>query len=120
MIRNKKSKWYVSESEYAGAVYPPYCSGSAWIFSMDLVPRLLNASYSQPFFWIDDFYVTGSLARAVGAQFNQMRSLYTVAGYDMTQQEQRLLHDRALFAHFPRLKSRQKWPMWQQIAAPYM
>jgi beta-1,3-galactosyltransferase 1 len=121
VVRNKKSKWYVSESEYAGQVYPPYCSGSAWVFSMDLVPRMLNASYTQPFFWIDDFYITGSLAVAVGARFNQMRSLYTVTGYDadLATHERRLLNDRAVFGHFPKSKTQLMWPLWKQILRQY-
>ena len=54
--------------DYSGEFYPTYCSGAAYILTMDLVPKLLNESYMTRFFWVDDVYVTGILA-AVNKSF---------------------------------------------------
>ena len=42
--RNKSSKFYTSEREYAELVYPPYASGGGYLFAGGLIPQLVNAS----------------------------------------------------------------------------
>jgi hypothetical protein len=88
---------YVSYSEYAAEYFGKYCSGSAYIFTVDLVPRLYNSSKNERFFWIDDYYITGLLARAVNAQYYQAQSLYSIF-------ESHIEYFRIknyLFGHFP-------------------
>jgi len=61
-------KWCVKESELRGRTrFPQYCAGIGYIVSSPLVPLLYNASKSTPFFWIDDVYVTGLLAKKLPA-----------------------------------------------------
>jgi len=60
-------KWCVSENEFPGRTYPQYCAGIGYIISSPLVPLLYNASHYTPFFWIDDVYVTGLLAKKLPA-----------------------------------------------------
>ena len=66
IMRKPTSKWYVKSSEFPGQKnYPKYCSGITYVLSNDIVPELLQKSYSTPFFWIDDVYITGILTAKV-------------------------------------------------------
>ena len=76
VIRDKKSKWYVSKEEYPDDFFSPYCSGSAFVMSMDVVKALHKASYYVPFFWVDDFYVTGLLVKRTNLQHKRLNGGY--------------------------------------------
>lgn len=67
-VREPEQKWHTPESAYRSAIYPTYASGAAYIISGDAVDAMLDASSTTPFFWIEDVYVTGMLARAAGVQ----------------------------------------------------
>ena len=43
-IRDNSSKFYVPESDYAGFMLPPYASGGGYLFSGDLIPKLVSVS----------------------------------------------------------------------------
>ncbi|ROT70701.1 hypothetical protein C7M84_011000 [Penaeus vannamei] len=62
----RSGKWAVSRQEYPSDKYPAFCSGEAWVLPTALLPRLLEASKSAPFLWVDDVYVTGILAQYAG------------------------------------------------------
>lgn len=79
-MREKNSKWYVSEDEYRGDYFSKYCSGSAYILTNDLPDRMYYKSFYVKFFWVDDFYITGLLAKAVNASYEFFNSLYIIAG----------------------------------------
>ena len=76
VIRDKKSKWYVSPQEYADEYFSPYCSGSAFVMSTDVVKSLFRASFYVPFFWVDDFYVTGMLVKRIKVQHRRLNDGY--------------------------------------------
>ena len=61
--RNKKSKWYVSKKEFRNDKYDKYCSGFFLIIVNDLIPLLYNRSFHTPFFWVDDYWMTGMVAK---------------------------------------------------------
>ena len=49
--------------------------------STDVAIALHNASYQVPFFWVDDFYITGLLPMKVGwVQHKQFMSTYVLDG----------------------------------------
>lgn len=79
VMRDPRSKWYLSPSEYPGDVFPTYCSGSAFIMTPDVATAMFNASFRVPFFWVDDFYVTGLLAREVGVSHENFNSVYMLS-----------------------------------------
>jgi len=79
VIRDPRSKWYLSPSEYRDDVFPTYCSGSAFIMTTDVASAMFNASFRVPFFWVDDFYVTGLLAREVGVSHKNFNSVYMLS-----------------------------------------
>ncbi|KAF0306857.1 Beta-1,3-galactosyltransferase 5 [Amphibalanus amphitrite] len=60
-IRETDNKWYVSKEEYPENSYPPYMSGWLYIITPDAASRLVAAGNKQPFFWVDDAFVTGVL-----------------------------------------------------------
>lgn len=76
VIRDKKSKWYVSPTEYPDDFFSPYCSGSAFVMSADVVKSMYKASFYVPFFWVDDFYVTGMLVKRINAQHKRLNDGY--------------------------------------------
>jgi len=79
----REGKWKVEKSEWAEDFYPTYCSGSAFVMSPDVVVALHRVSYSVPFFWVDDFYLTGLLALRAGpsaVRHRQFISSYVLDG----------------------------------------
>lgn len=64
--RSNKSKWKVTEEEYAAPYYPTYCAGWAVLYSQDVIPKLLKTAQSIPYFWIDDVHITGVCAQMIG------------------------------------------------------
>ncbi|XP_067684193.1 beta-1,3-galactosyltransferase 5-like [Haliotis asinina] len=80
-VRSTFDKWYTSEEQYPFEIYPPYCEGMAYITSVDEVKALCKASEDMKFYWVDDTFVTGILARKAGlshrhltAQHNYVKS----------------------------------------------
>lgn len=76
----RTGKWKVSQEEFKDDYYPTYCSGSAFTLSMDAVLAMYEASYHVPFFWIDDFYITGLLPLKAGLKHKQFMSTYVLNG----------------------------------------
>ncbi|XP_026733571.1 beta-1,3-galactosyltransferase 5-like [Trichoplusia ni] len=78
--RSQKSKWMVTCDEYAAHYYPTYCAGWAILYSQDVVPRLLKAAQSTPYFWIDDVHITGVIAQKIGIPRTSLSSLILSQG----------------------------------------
>ncbi|KAH9378134.1 hypothetical protein HPB48_004266 [Haemaphysalis longicornis] len=72
-LRNRSSKWYVTEEEYPNKAYPPYCAGMGYVMTADVLPMLYSASVRVPFFWVDDVYATGMLAAAANVSLVDLR-----------------------------------------------
>ena len=60
-LRDPANKWYVSKEEFQEDSYPAYMSGSSYLATPDAASRLVAAGNRQPFFWVDDAFVTGVL-----------------------------------------------------------
>ncbi len=69
----RSGKWKLSVSEYPFAIFPPYESGSCYVISSDLVRDLFETSEYVPHIFIDDVYITGILAKIVGAKHLYVR-----------------------------------------------
>lgn len=77
----REGKWGISEKEFKANYYPVYCSGSAFVMTTDVAVALHEASYAVPFFWVDDFYVTGLLTmRVPDLDRRQFISTYVLDG----------------------------------------
>ncbi len=57
VIRNKKSKYYVSEELYPKPKYPTYVLGVGYVFSNDLPKKIVEASKELKPFNMEDAYV---------------------------------------------------------------
>ncbi|NXG51011.1 B3GT5 galactosyltransferase, partial [Psilopogon haemacephalus] len=56
-IRKRGSKWYVSEEEYPGKTYPPFCSGTGYVLSTDVASQIHNISENVPFIKLEDVFI---------------------------------------------------------------
>ncbi|CAH0551549.1 unnamed protein product [Brassicogethes aeneus] len=63
VIRDSTNKWYVPNYLYNKGMYPDYVSGTAYVFSVDVAEKLLNASFSIPIVHLEDIYLTGICAK---------------------------------------------------------
>ncbi|CAF1280249.1 unnamed protein product [Rotaria sordida] len=115
VMRNIKSKWYISKEDFPLDKFPPYCSGSAFILTEDLPAKMYNASLYVPFFWVDDYYITGAVASAANVTYVQLGSLYTIAS-DVG--KQRFISPQSfytiMFGHFPRSMNNMR-EIWRRI-----
>ncbi|GIY17387.1 beta-1,3-galactosyltransferase 2 [Caerostris darwini] len=60
--RNPRAKWYVPKNQFDGDVFPDYLSGTGYVMSRDVVPKLLDASTTLPFLVMEDVFITGLCA----------------------------------------------------------
>lgn len=76
VFRVQPNKWYVTREEYPNDTYPPYCLGRAVVLTTDVAAAMFRASFHVRYFWIDDVYVTGILARVVGVKHVRFNHVY--------------------------------------------
>lgn len=62
-IRIRPSKWFVTENEFRGNVYPNYLSGWMYVTTPFTAKSLVKAAFEEKvdIFWIDDIWITGIL-----------------------------------------------------------
>ncbi|XP_044297984.1 beta-1,3-galactosyltransferase 5-like isoform X1 [Varanus komodoensis] len=75
-IRQVGSKWYVSKEEYPGNTYPPFCSGTGYVFSTDVATQVYNISESVPFIKLEDVFIGLCLAE-LNIQLDELHSEQT-------------------------------------------
>uniref|UniRef100_A0A8C2HXS0 Hexosyltransferase n=2 Tax=Cyprinus carpio TaxID=7962 RepID=A0A8C2HXS0_CYPCA len=63
VVRNKKSKWFVSQELYPETKYPTYVQGAGYVFSNDLPEKIVEISKEVKPFKIEDAYVGACLKR---------------------------------------------------------
>lgn len=99
-MRDVTSKWYIAYKDFKPEYFTPYCSGSAYMFTGDLIQKMYDKSKFIKFFWVDDFYITGLLAQAINATYHQFNSMYIV---NTGLVESRFLHEQrqTAFGHTP-------------------
>lgn len=56
-FRDPKNKYYVSYSDYPMSIYPPFCSGTAYVADSDVIKQILTISPNIPFFRLEDIYI---------------------------------------------------------------
>lgn len=65
-IRNKKSKYYVSQTQFKHTVFPDFTTGPAYLLSSDVVRKLYDAALNQTYLKLEDVFVTGIVADKLG------------------------------------------------------
>lgn len=64
-VRNVHSKYYVSKEEYPDDYFPPYCSGTGYVFSSSIVYDLMQKSLESKIFKMEDVFLTGLAAKGM-------------------------------------------------------
>ncbi|XP_067656066.1 beta-1,3-galactosyltransferase 5-like [Haliotis asinina] len=67
VIRNPKSKYFVSVKEFKGEKFPSYIHGPSYVISGDLVQDLLGTIPHHPLVSMEDFYITGICGSYISA-----------------------------------------------------
>lgn len=102
VMRDPKSKWYISKDDYKPDYFSKYCSGSAYILTNDLPKIMFNRSFYTKFFWVDDFYMTGLLANASNVTHEFFNSLYIISPSFVEQRFYGKKSDYTVFGHLIR------------------
>jgi len=65
VYRDHNSKWFVSRVQFPGSHFPDYCAGPFYVFTGNLLKRLVAQSKVQKKFQVEDAYF-GVVARHIG------------------------------------------------------
>ncbi|EFA02353.1 beta-1,3-galactosyltransferase 5 [Tribolium castaneum] len=76
--REPANKWYVTPEEYRFGKYPSFVSGWFYITRVSVAARLVLLSHYFKYFWIDDVYVTGILAKNLRLRLIDLKRYFTV------------------------------------------
>lgn len=110
----REGKWAISKTEWPEDHYPTYCSGSAFTMSTDVAVALHNVSYQVPFFWVDDFYITGLLPLKLGnIKHKQFMSTYVLDGTKLEEKFTGPQWFTYIFSHVHNLNSIQS--VWKKL-----
>lgn len=85
-IRDMRSKWYMSRDLYPDNKYPPFCSGTGYVFSADVAELIFKTSLHTRLLHLEDVYV-GLCLRKLGIHpyqnsgFNHWKMAYSLCRY---------------------------------------
>lgn len=85
-IRDTRSKWYMSRDLYPENKYPPFCSGTGYVFSGDMAELIYKTSLHTRLIHLEDVYV-GMCLRKLGVHpiqnsgFNHWKMSYSLCRY---------------------------------------
>ncbi|KAG7198312.1 hypothetical protein KM043_005714 [Ampulex compressa] len=65
-IRNKKSKYFVSQAQFKQLIFPDFTTGPAYLMSSDVVRKLYDAALDQTYLKLEDVFMTGIVADKIG------------------------------------------------------
>ncbi|XP_060080973.1 beta-1,3-galactosyltransferase 1-like [Ylistrum balloti] len=111
VLRDKKSKWYIPKEDFEPNYFPPYCSGSAFVLSIDVIKRMSAVAKYVPFFWVDDYYITGMLAKRVGVTQQRLNDAYILNGKVVVDRFKNDTNNKLLFFHVG--KQNTIYSMWE-------
>lgn len=63
----RRGMWKVSEIDYPFPHFPPYAYGNTYVISANIASRIFSASEYMPYIPIEDAFITGILAKVIGA-----------------------------------------------------
>ncbi|XP_034942398.1 beta-1,3-galactosyltransferase 5-like [Chelonus insularis] len=65
-IRNKKSKYYVSQEQFEQKTFPDFTTGPAYLLSKDVTAKLYGAALDETYLKLEDVFITGIIAHKLG------------------------------------------------------
>lgn len=74
--RTFRSKWRVSTKEFGDKFYPNHCPGFSILYSGDVVHKLYQEAQKLGYFWIDDVWVTGTVAQKANISITPTGNYY--------------------------------------------
>lgn len=77
-IREPANKWYVTFEEYKQKTYPLFVSGWFYVTNPSTSAKLIALSKVTKYFWIDDTYVTGILAKKLKIKHFDISKYFSV------------------------------------------
>ncbi|XP_050074533.1 lactosylceramide 1,3-N-acetyl-beta-D-glucosaminyltransferase B [Anopheles maculipalpis] len=114
--RTHRSKWFVSWREFPSRYYPPHCPGYSILYSPDVAWQLYREAQRQPFFWIDDVHITGTVAQQVNVTITPMDGLYLDSEAKSDLLENRVDASRAVFFFTnPNLSTDEIQRLWETV-----
>lgn len=72
---HRYGKWKVTRQEYSCDEYPEYVLGGSIIYPNVVAREAFKKTFTIPFFWIDDVYMTGTIREQVNAQIKPINHL---------------------------------------------
>ncbi|XP_071793776.1 uncharacterized protein [Asterias amurensis] len=117
----KKSKYYVPETQFNEAYYPPYCSGGGYVISGNLIPEMFEASRWIHVIPIDDAY-QGMLAKKVGLRVTHNKRFLVFARKGKTTSPSKCSLEQCVVKHHKNLRSfvdlRTAWSIYTNDSIP--
>jgi hypothetical protein len=99
---NREGKWKIERSIFSAERFGAYCSGSAFLLTNDLPKLMYETSKYIKFFWIDDYYITGPLARAVNCTYIKLNTMYILNTKYVLKALSGYSKESIMFAHLPK------------------
>ncbi|CAH1183831.1 unnamed protein product [Phaedon cochleariae] len=72
----RSGRWGVPVEEYPDEYYPDHCSGFAIIYPQRAVAALYAQAQKTKYFWIDDAFVSGIVAKGAGLTHTEIADLF--------------------------------------------
>ncbi|GMT04596.1 hypothetical protein PENTCL1PPCAC_26770, partial [Pristionchus entomophagus] len=99
VMRNPKSKWYLSPSEYHSESLGQYLQGMSYVISADLLPMMKENIERVQFLWMDDWYVTHALLNGITASLIDISSIIGSANSREEVDQLKSRRDQLIFMH---------------------
>ncbi|XP_054713173.1 beta-1,3-galactosyltransferase 5-like [Uloborus diversus] len=78
VVRDPVSKWYITKEEYKEDKFENYCSGWAYLTTINVAGKLHQMAKITPYFWVDDVHVTGTLASKANVSLIRLNHLFDI------------------------------------------
>ena len=67
-VRNPKSKYFITEAQYAEENYPDFATGPSYLVSKAAVEPLVETALGQLYIHLEDVFITGVVAEKLGVE----------------------------------------------------
>lgn len=67
-IRNSRSKYFVSLSQFSPTVFPDFTTGPAYLLTSDIVHDIYRTALNHTYLKLEDVFTTGIVAQSVGVK----------------------------------------------------
>lgn len=116
--RTHRSKWFVSIPEYRNKYYPNHCPGYSILYTPDVAYQLYREAMHQPYFWIDDVHITGTIAQRINVSITPTDTmLLNRTQKDAIVEGRANATDQLFFFTTPDLREGEIRKLWKAVTA---